>query len=159
MRQIIYIFIILAANGNYAFSQTKQERPANNITIKNSETENQDKQTVKVEGYVFNLENCRLSVKGKDKTMEYIFAIPEPCQFSKDRDGTIRTYKTTKQTVIAVESSRPLNNASNDCETNIRGIIISKNSVRLSSISQKVAMCLPFIWDEKVFITFAEKTE
>lgn len=130
--------------------------------LKQNEANIQNIETVTVGKVTFKLENCRLSFQDSGKTQSYTFPISAPCQFSRNEDGSIRLVKVKKVFVIAIENSQPKNNPSDstskDCETSIRGVIVGKNSVKLSLQTQKVAMCLPFVWDEKMFIAFADKT-
>ena len=91
------------------------------------------------------------------------FDFPEPCQFSRDRAGAVRIVETGTAKTLLVEASRtaPLGAGlkSPDCVTQIRGVVVSAEEVRLSAQTQKVAQCLPAVWDETMFHAFAARTE
>ena len=63
----------------------------------------------------------------------------------------------------AVETSQATGTASGgesqDCVTQIRGVVVFAKEIRLSAQTQKVAQCLPAVWDETMFHAFAARTE
>ena len=167
MRELI-IFGFLLVSASCATAQVAEKprvspspTPPAAIEI---QTADSSAETVTVGNYTLTLNDCRLEYQNAEKTSSYSFPFAAPCQFSKDENGKIRLFKVKKTTVVAVESSRPkLDPAtgadSKDCETQVRGVIVGKNSIKLSAQTQKVAMCLPFVWDEKMFTMFGAKTE
>lgn len=122
-------------------------------------------ETVTVGKFVFKLENCHLTYQGAGLNETFDFKFPEKCQFSKDAKGNIRQYKASKGTIVlAVEGSKIfgekiVGSGKIDCETYIRGIVVSNKKVSLSWQTQKVATCLPAVWDETMFAVFAAKTQ
>jgi hypothetical protein len=89
--------------------------------------------------------------------------LPPPCQFAKEADGSVRVVKSEGVSVLVVESSRstpPLiaGGTTIDCDTRLRGIVVTAQGVQLSRDTQKVAMCAPAPWDEKMFHVFALHT-
>lgn len=158
-----YLFISFSCAAAQITNNPQKSEP----TSSDSKAENaqkDEKNTVKVGNFNLFLDGCQISYKGKDKTESFTFSFAEPCQFSLDDKGKIRIVKVKNNFVVAVESSQPqTNNESGktvtDCDTQIRGVIVGKDFVRLSAQTQKVAMCLPFVWDEKMFVVFASRTE
>ena len=120
-----------------------------------------NEETVTVKNVVLELKDCELTYKVGDKSESIKFDFPKPCSFSRDNKGSIRQVKTARNTTtLAVEGSRKKDETNTgDCETYVRGIVIGRNSVNLSTNTQKIASCLPNIWDEKMFKNFAVKTE
>jgi hypothetical protein len=140
-------------------SQTKNNTSSSSVNEQENvvQTTKITSEEIKVGKFSLKLKDCEFTYVGLGKTANFNFRFPPNCQFSKNAEGEVRIFKSNKAYVLAVESSKKnLNN--NDCETYIRGIIITKKAVQLSKQTQKVSMCLPYVWDEKMFITFSSKT-
>ena len=113
--------------------------------------------------FVLKLVGCTLSYEGVGSRSTVTFEFPEPCQFSRDRSGGVRIVDTGPTKTLLVEASQPAKAeagaTSRDCVTQIRGVIVSAKEIRLSVQTQKVAQCLPAVWDETMFHAFAARTE
>ena len=108
------------------------------------------------------LDDCRLTFDGPASGAAR-FEFPSPCRFSRDRGGIVRVVRTGESSTVLVEGSRPAAQSTvasvKDCETYIRGVIVTSGEVRLSIQTQKVAQCLPSMWDETMFHAFAARTQ
>jgi hypothetical protein len=123
-------------------------------------------QTLTVGSFNLRLNDCRLNYEGAGKSGEVSFTgWPGPCRFSRDREGQIRIVRTGRAKTLLVESSKPgggggaVHAQTKDCLTYVRGIVVTAKQVLLSVQTQKVAQCLPAVWDEKMFHVFAARTE
>lgn len=86
--------------------------------------------------------------------------LPAPCQFAKGKDGAVRIVESEAGSVLIVESSRSEaapspGGATSDCDTRLRGVVVTAKGVQLSRDTQKVATCAPAHWDEKMFHVFS----
>jgi hypothetical protein len=74
------------------------------------------------------------------------------CKFHRDDKQTIRTKSQSGGTVVLIESSVGLPEKPGDCDTRVQAIMVKGNTVSLSKASNNVAICLPFYWDDAVFL-------
>lgn len=120
-------------------------------------------QTTSVGHFKLDLAGCRLTYEGAGKTGVVDFDIPAPCQFNRNAKGEVRVVRTGKSQTLLVESSSPADPTTHmsvkDCSTFIRGIIVTRQEIRISAQTQQVAKCLPTEWDEKMFHAFAARTQ
>ena len=120
-------------------------------------------QAITVGAFKLSLDACQLTYEGLGKNGMVSFEFPGACQFSRDSQGAVRVVKTGRTKTLLVESSRQVvlanGSPTKDCLTYIRGVIVAANEIRLSIHTQKVAQCLPAVWDEKMFHVFAVKTQ
>jgi hypothetical protein len=117
---------------------------------------------VTVGDFRLTLTDCTLAADGPGARTSVAFEFPGPCHFSRDRAGAVRVVDTGPTKTLLVEASRPAKTAaaaSPDCVTQIRGVVVSAKEVRLSVQTQRVAQCLPAVWDETMFHAFAARTE
>jgi len=103
--------------------------------------------------------NCQLTYKSPVSSGTVKFEFPGQCQFSRNSLGEIRVVQTGQTKTLLIESSKKVSPSvglqTRDCDTFIRGVTVSENDVSLSAQTQKVAQCLPAVWDEKIFHVFA----
>jgi hypothetical protein len=118
-------------------------------------------QAITVGAFQLALQGCQLQYKGAGKSGSFTFEFPAPCQFSKDNRGHIRIVNTDNGPTLAIEASKPDEHGiapGKDCNTNIRGVLITDSEVRLSMHTQTIAQCLPAVWDALMFHAFAAHT-
>lgn len=160
-------FLILAlAVVSFASAQTRPSLDPNAPTKQLAFVQQSDSpptaQAITVGKFKLRLDECQLTYDGMGKSSTISFDFPGRCQFSRNRMGRIRVVKTGKTKTLLVESSREAGLADGskaDCVTYIRGVIVTAKEVRLSTQTQKVAQCLPAVWDEMMFHVFAAKTQ
>lgn len=120
-----------------------------------------DLDSARVGALELTVEGCRLS---SSATRESVDVVPgrTGCRFVRDRSGRLHTVTTNAGPVVLVETARPStapHARPNDCDTAIRGVVVSGRDVLLSRQTQRVAACPSFGWDEKMFHVFAAATE
>lgn len=106
------------------------------------------------------LRDCELVYGVSAESSSIRMQLPSPCQFAKRKDGSIRIIESENGSVLLVESSRSVltpapSGAAVDCDTHLRGVIVTDKGVQLSRDIQKVSTCAPALWDEKMFHIFA----
>lgn len=166
MRKKLLLLLALAII-NCGSAQTKQslnrEASTNHLSLVQQPNASPIDQVTTVGKFKLSLDECQLTYEGLGKSGTASFEFPGRCQFSRDSKGEIRVVKTGRTETLLVESSReasfPKGSQTKDCLTYIRGVIVSAKEVRLSSQTQRVAQCLPAVWDEKMFRVFAAKTQ
>ena len=104
------------------------------------------------------LAGCALQYAGGGRSGSIELGLPGPCSLSRDSDGDVRIVEAEHGLVIAVESSRPARLPDERCDTAIRAVVLEGNALRLSARTQRVAQCLPAVWDELMFHAFAAET-
>jgi hypothetical protein len=97
-------------------------------------------------------EGCHLVYSSPSTKGDLILQVIPPCNFHHSPDGKVRIMPTPKGDIMLVESSRPHLSRSKDCDTQIQGVRISHEQIKISSAISKVAMCTPFQWDEVMFL-------
>jgi hypothetical protein len=101
---------------------------------------------------------CILTWTGPRGSAELSVGISSPCAFNRDQDGMIRLVGTARGRVALVESSLPDPDRAGSCITHVRGVLVAADgAVSLSPHISMVAACLPFRWDEKMFIGLFEQ--
>ena len=81
----------------------------------------------------------------------YSLDIPWPCNFHKNKSGEVRIIRNGKYAYSLIESSKPAPGNDHDCETHLRAIRATGQTVFISQHKDKVASCPPFQWDKMVF--------
>jgi hypothetical protein len=113
-------------------------------------------QTMKHAGFELSLvqtkEECHLVYSSPLNKGDLILRVIPPCGFHRSPDGKVRIMPTPKGDVLLIESSRPHSNFPKRCHTQIQGIRISLEQVKISSEVSKVLMCPPFQWDDVMFL-------
>lgn len=164
-RKMIGLLLCSAAIscGSAQTGQLAREAVGNSQPIATQPASVPQLQTATVGPFKLHLTECQLTYQGASKTGKVRFDFPVPCQFGSDRKGDVRVVRTGKTHTLVVESSRPADAAdplsSRDCITWIRGVVVTPQEIRLSVQIQKVAQCLPAVWDEKMFHAFAARTQ
>lgn len=108
-------------------------------------------QRVEIDGVTLGLSSadCVLVAEAEGaQRLVHRFEFPAACQFASDESGAVRVVQTETGKAVMVESSRPL---AQDCETTTRVVVLTEQGPRVSRAQQRVAMCLPFVWDEMMF--------
>ena len=113
-------------------------------------------QSVEIDGVRLGLSaaDCVLTAESGEQRLVHRFEVPAACGFASDSTGAVRIVETDSGKAVMVESSRPLER---DCETVTRVVVITKQGPRVSKAAQRVAMCLPFAWDEMMFHVLASE--
>ena len=115
-------------------------------------------ESVLLGNYQMTLDGCALRYRSEDQSGTLELALPDPCSFSLNSEGGVRIVETQQGRVIAVESSRAAKLPGGRCDTRIRAIVLAGKALRLSARTQRVAQCLPAVWDELMFHAFAAET-
>ena len=97
-------------------------------------------------------DGCTLRYGLDSLTSELRLGITPPCALHRDENGSVRTRHVGDALVFLVESSSPDPRHPGTCNTEIRGVIVARESVRSSKVVERVAMCAPFQWDDVMFI-------
>ena len=118
-------------------------------------------QSVEIDGVRLGLSaaDCVLTAESSssetgEQRLVHRFEVPAACGFASDSTGAVRIVETDSGKAVMVESSRPLER---DCETVTRVVVLTKQGPRVSKAAQRVAMCLPFAWDEMMFHVLASE--
>ena len=118
-------------------------------------------QTVKSGIFEFSLTQteggCHLLYSSPLSKGKLTLRVIPPCDFHRFPDGRVRIMPTKKGDVMLVESSRPHPNRPKDCYTQVQAVRITKEQIKVSSAISEVAMCLPFQWDDVMFLGLFEK--
>ncbi len=93
--------------------------------------------------------HCSLSRHGRFITK---LKLKWPCQFHLDPQNELRIKKLDKYDVFLIEHSEKLATTTKDCRTQVQAVRIFDGKTEASQYVNNVAICLPFQWDEKVFI-------
>lgn len=161
------IFLLAFAGTSYGLAQAAQP-VAQDVSSGSSSAVPQSSasptvQAITIGKFTLSLTGCQLTYEGLGKSGTIAFNFPSRCQFSRDSKGEIRVVKTGKTRTLLIESSHeadsPSGSQTKDCVTVIRGIVVGTKAIRLSVQTQKVAQCLPAVWDEKMFHVFAARTQ
>jgi hypothetical protein len=99
-------------------------------------------------------DECLLLAESASARLEHHFEFPGACHFALDADGEARVVLTDSGPVWMIESSKPL---AQDCDTALRGVVLTDAGVRLTKAEQHVAMCAPGEWDEMMFYVLASE--
>jgi hypothetical protein len=70
----------------------------------------------------------------------------------------VRVHRVKDQQVLLVQQSTTIPDSRGDCDTRVQALIVSSESVATSTAVARVAMCLPFQWDDAMFIGLTEST-
>jgi hypothetical protein len=97
-------------------------------------------------------DECLLLAESDSARLQHHFEFPGVCHFALDADGEARVVMTDSGPVWIIESSKPV---AQDCDTALRGVMLTDAGVRLSKAEQHVAMCAPGDWDEMMFYVFS----
>ena len=114
---------------------------------------------ITVRGFRLTLEGNQLRFAGNGSRGVLALEPWDAWGFSRDKAGSIRVVRTGGSETLLVETSRHVGPLPSDCLTHLRGVVVTDKEVRISSKTQRVAQCLPAVWDEKMFHVFAQKTE
>lgn len=74
-----------------------------------------------------------------------------PCNFHRSSGGGIRFLKIQDYQILLIESSRPHAVIKGNCLTEIQALKLFSNKITMSNYSDRVSVCPPFKWDEKMF--------
>ncbi|NJO14867.1 MAG: hypothetical protein HC877_03705 [Thioploca sp.] len=97
-------------------------------------------------------EGCHLVYTSPSTKGDLALQVISPCNFHRSPEGKVRIMPTPKGDVLLIESSRPHSNFPKRCHTQIQGIRISHEQIKISSEVSKVLMCPPFQWDDVMFV-------
>lgn len=81
-----------------------------------------------------------------------------PCTLHRNADGTVRVRPVKGLQALLVQRSTPAPERPGDCDTHVQALVVAPESVRSSTAVSRVAMCLPFQWDDVMFIGLVEAT-
>ena len=87
---------------------------------------------------------------------------PGACMFSQNESGEIRVVETPKGDAALIVSSKRGQAEDRWCDTTIYGLVYrAKESPHwgIARVPQRVAMCPPQQWDQKMFMVFAQDVE
>lgn len=112
--------------------------------------------TANLAGNTLQLENnngvCAvISRSNGGETKTYQAGIPWPCNFHKNKSGSVRITRNRQYEYLLIESSKPAGENSRDCETHLQSIRAQGEQLQVSQHQEKVASCPPFQWDEVLF--------
>ena len=95
---------------------------------------------VEVDGALLTLEGCQLTVESSGTITKHALPLPDGCTFGRRKaDGPVQVEPTDRGLTVLVVSSKRV--AVNECDTHIRGVVVGKKGVSLSSEEQFIARC------------------
>jgi hypothetical protein len=95
---------------------------------------------------------CEVVTSSKAKVTQPAFydtALPWPCWFHKNLEGTVRTHTQSGRTYILIESAT--RKSDRDCDTRLQSLQVSGKKLRLSENSDRIAGCPPEQWYTYMF--------
>lgn len=102
------------------------------------------------------LQGCELIVESESGRQTQRVDLPEGCTFGRNPDGAVQIQKTKQGPTVLIISSRPDERRKGDCDTRMRGVVVSGRSAKISTEDNNSASCGavgPF--DEPLFIVLA----
>lgn len=103
------------------------------------------------------LHGCELTTVSADRASQIQkINLPDGCTFGKNADGSIQIQRTTQGQTLLVVSSKLAEGQGHDCETRVRGVVISGGVAKISSKEKASSMCGsvgPF--EEPLFVVLA----
>ena len=93
---------------------------------------------------------CRLLVLSETNDAVLRLPLSGFCTFHRDEDGGLRMVRSDRDEIFLIETSTVL--ADGDCRTNVLAVRIENGSYELALSPATVATCLPFKWDDVMFL-------
>ncbi|XXF79658.1 hypothetical protein P2318_07840 [Myxococcaceae bacterium GXIMD 01537] len=93
--------------------------------------------------------SCTLHRPGK---APLVLQVKWPCQFHRDDAGRLRVKSREGAPILLVERSERMPNSDRDCLTEVQAVRLRAGELEGSPAVNRVSSCLPFRWDEKVFV-------
>jgi hypothetical protein len=107
------------------------------------------------------LQGCVLTFSSPNSQGRFDVGFPGTCAFADNANGAVQIITTARGQVVLVEASRPVPPSypgEHRCDTRLRGVLVSGNSVSVSRDTQQVAGCASGPWDDVMFHVFALHT-
>ena len=93
---------------------------------------------------------CRLLVLSEMDDTVLRLPLSGLCTFHRDEDGGLRLVQSDAGEIFLIETSTHLDDG--DCRTNVLAVRIENGAYELAPSPATVASCLPFKWDEVMFL-------
>ena len=158
----VCLLVLQACSGDVSAQAPSgpREKSSEPVGAEGARTTGQASNRVLVRGTSLELQDCKLSYVAGPNSGAIPLLLSAPCQFASDATGSVRVVESAGVLVLIVESSQrspPLvpGGANVDCDTRLRGVVVTPTGVHLSPGTQLVATCAPALWDEKMFHVFA----